>query len=130
MKIRWTKESVRCRITPSEFAAIERGAETREVICLPGGANWRVAIVPVEGTTSLGFEAGELRICIGEDDRRRLADPEQEGVYFRHEGEPALRYFIEKDFPCAHPRAADALEPQSETFLPPAGFEERKNAET
>src|SRR5689334_5613183 len=119
MKIRWTKDSVRFRITPSEFAAIQRGESIREAICLPGLASWRVAVTPVAGETRLGSEAGELRIYLGAADCGRLAEPDREGVYFQFDGEVALRYFIEKDFPCAHPRAADALEPQGETFPPP-----------
>lgn len=128
MKIRWTKNSVRFRITPSEFVAIERGESVSEVLYLPEGASWRAAIVPDAGETSFAFDAGELRILLGEADRQRLAEPGREGVYFQFDGEAALRYFIEKDFPCAHPRAADALEPQTETFAPPPGFEERKKA--
>lgn len=134
MKIRWTKNSVRFRITPLEFAAIERGERVCEVLCLPEGASWCAAIVPDADDTLLVFDAGELRVLLGEADRKLLAEPDREGVYFQlaprvhPDGEMALRYFIEKDFPCAHPRAADALEPPTETFAPPPGFEERKNA--
>jgi hypothetical protein len=84
--------------------------------------------MPATGETSLRFESGALRLSLSEADRQKLSAPENEGVYFQSEGEPSLRYFIEKDFPCAHPRAADALEPATETFAPPAGFEERKNS--
>ena len=126
MKIRWTKNSVRFRITPSEFAAIERGESVGESLCFPGGASWRVAIV-CAGETTLAFEAGELRVSLSAADRKLFAQPEREGVYFQ-DAEMALRYFIEKDFPCAHPRAADALEPTTETFEAPPDFEKRKNA--
>lgn len=128
MKIRWTKSSVRFRITPSELAALEQGQSIGEALCLPDNASWRVAIVPgATSATSLWFEAGELRISLSEADLGRLAEPEREGVYFQQGTEAALRYFIEKDFPCAHPRAAGALEPPAETFAAPPGFEERKN---
>jgi hypothetical protein len=131
MKIRWTQNSVRFRITPSELAAIERGEAISETLQLPGGSAsdavaWCAAIMPTANETSLRFEAGTLRLFLSEADRQQLSMPEHEGVYFQAQGEPALRYFIEKDFPCAHPRAADALEPATETFTPPAGFEERK----
>jgi hypothetical protein len=46
-------------------------------------------------------------------------------VYLR-EGE--LRFYIEKDFPCAHPRAGEAEEAPTPTFTPPPGFEARKNS--
>jgi hypothetical protein len=38
-----------------------------------------------------------------------------------------IRYFIEKDFPCVHRRAADALESPSETFAPPSSFVSKKD---
>jgi hypothetical protein len=38
MKIRWTQNSVRFRITPSELAAIERGEAISETLQLPGGS--------------------------------------------------------------------------------------------
>ena len=128
MKIRWTRNSVRFRITPQELAALERGESVMEALCLPDGAGWRAVIAPGADATSLAFEAGELRLSLSDADCRLLAVPENEGVYFQlddsHVG--GLRYFIEKDFPCAHPRTAAALEPQTETFTPPPGFEERK----
>jgi hypothetical protein len=127
MKIRWTKNSVRFRITPSEFAAVERGENVGETLLLPGGASWRAAIEAGKGETSLFFSDGELRFSLSEADRELLAQPQREGVYFQQSGETELRYFIEKDFPCAHPRAAEALEEPTETFAPPPGFEERKN---
>ena len=37
-----------------------------------------------------------------------------------------FRYFIEKDFPCAHPRPAEAMEAPSECFAVPVGFAGRK----
>jgi hypothetical protein len=131
MKIRWTKSSVRFRITPSEFAALQSRQSISETLFLPGGGAWQVVIGPGQSSTALTFEDGALHLNLGEDDRQRLAEPEREGVYFQMEAAPncaEMRYFLEKDFPCAHPRASDALEPHSETFTPPLGFEERKNA--
>ena len=127
MKIRWTKNSVRFRVTPSEVAAIERGEGVCEVLCLPHGAGWRAAIAPAV-ETSFVFEADELSVSLGESDLKSLAEPDREGVYFQLDGETALHYFIEKDFPCAHPRTADAIEAPTGTFAPPPGFEERKSA--
>ncbi len=133
MKIRWTQNSVRFRITPSELAAIERGQHVEETLALPDGArpdgaSWSAAIVPASGATSLRFACNQLRISLSESDRQLLMEAEREGVYFGTDNENGLRFFIEKDFPCAHPRTADALEAATETFAPPAGFEERKNA--
>lgn len=128
MKIRWTKNSVRFRITPSELTAIERGEKISETLQLPGGAAWCAAIVPASDATTLAFASGTLSLSLAHADVQQLAAPENEGVYFQELGETPLRYFIEKDFPCAHPRVADALEPETETFVPPADFEERKQS--
>lgn len=128
MKIRWTQNSVRFRITPSELAAIGRGERVEETLALPDGASWSAAIVPASSATSLDFASNRLCVSLSKIDRQLLMETEREGVYFGTDGEDGPRFFIEKDFPCAHPRAADALEPTTETFVPPAGFEERKNA--
>ena len=110
MKIRWTESSIRCRITPTEFAAIQRGESVCETINLPGSLRWSVAIVPVNDKTALTAESGVLQILLSENDRRCLAESDREGVYFQTGDTAALRYFVEKDFPCAHPSAAEALE--------------------
>jgi hypothetical protein len=126
MKIRWTKQSVRFRITPSELAALERGKSVSETLQLPSGIAWCAVITPAADETSLDFKSGTLNLSLSKADLQQLCIAENEGVYFQEQDEPALRYFIEKDFPCVHPRAADALEPTTETFIAPAGFEERK----
>lgn len=123
MKIRWTAQSVRLRITPAELAALERGEETLETLKF-GNGQWRASL-GAGAATALSLEGGELRVLLGPDDVQSLAHPETEGVYFSIEG---IRYFVEKDFPCAHPRALEALESPSETFAPPPDFEARKNA--
>lgn len=128
MKIRWTKNSVRFRVTPSELGAIRRGETVAETLPLAGGAAWRVEIARGPAKTALTFEVDTLRVLFADADCRRLVEPDREGVYFEQEEAPGLRYFIEKDFPCAHPRAAEALETPTETFAPPPGFEERKNS--
>jgi hypothetical protein len=123
VKIRWTKNSVRLRITPQELEALQRGETIRE--SFPLGDAWHVAVVP-SGQTALQFVESVLQITLSENDRAVLANPENEGVYFQTDTEIPLRYFIEKDFPCANPRAAEAMEPVTETFAPPSGFEARK----
>lgn len=128
MKIRWNKSSVRFRITPTELAALEAGQAVEESLVLGSTpalrtVAWSTRIVPNAAASRLVFEAGVLQLQLSTPDLIELADPENEGVYLR---ENELRFFIEKDFPCAHPRAGEAAEPESETFVPPAKFEERK----
>ncbi|HVK04338.1 MAG TPA: molybdenum cofactor guanylyltransferase [Armatimonadaceae bacterium] len=129
MKVRWTESSVRLRITPAEMDAVLHGETVTEALAaLPGGA-WRVALGASEAAAStLAFEAGGtlLRVALSEADRSALADPAAEGVYLKTP-DGAVRYYVEKDVPCAHPRAGEAMEPATETFAPPPGFEERKN---
>jgi hypothetical protein len=116
---------VRFRITPAELETLERGESVREDF--PLGEGWHAAIVPRSDITALQFSAGVLEILVSEDDRAALSDSENEGVYFQTDAAPAVRYLIEKDFPCAHPRASEAAEPVTQTFSAPTGFEERKN---
>ena len=123
MKVRWSRDSLRLRVTPTELAGITRGEEVGEALCFPGGAAWRVG-VRAGAQTALATEGDAALITLSPPDRERLAAPDAEGVYFQ--APSGLRYYVEKDFPCAHPRAAEAREPATETFAAPQGFEERK----
>ena len=125
MKVRWTRNSVRLRITPSELDALLRGERVEEELEYPGGG-WLAMILPGASTTELHFARGDLQIALADADRARLSAPDVEGVYFENrDGETPIRYYIEKDFPCAHPGAPEAREPRTETFAPPPGFKER-----
>ncbi len=128
MKIRWTNNSVRFRITPDELEKLKSHQRIAETMAW-GNGYWKASI-SVSGETSFWMEKMMLQIHISPQDVEHLAAPENEGVYFStktdSEGK-AIRYFIEKDFPCAHPRASESAETPTETFEPPPGFEERKN---
>ncbi len=127
MKIRWTNDSVRLRITPSELDALMRSEIVRASLSFAGDQNgWTAAILPGVAQTSVQLVSGSLLVRLSGYDRQQLAEPDREGVYFTQDGSPPLTYFIEKDFPCAHPRALEALETPTETFAPPPGFDERK----
>ena len=116
MKIRWTEESVRFRITPTELDVLRRGEPALARLPIPGG--WAAGLYPAQAQTSLNVVSGELRLLLSSEDTARLALPENEGVYFQ-QTETGLRYYIEKDFPCEHPRSSEAQE-SSETFQRPA----------
>ena len=107
-----------------ELEALRRGERVAEELCLPGGC-WRAVIVPGDGLTAMALADGYLHLALSRADCERLADPGTEGVYFHLETGPRLRYFVEKDFPCVHPRAPEAREAEGETFAPPEGFAER-----
>lgn len=122
MKIRWTRGSVRFRITPTELESLQRGEAVEECLSLPGGPAWRATIAPAPSPASrLSGDSGALSLSLAAADLARLGDPSAEGVYF---AEGDLRYFIEKDFPCVHPRPVEVQE-TTETFAPPAGFADR-----
>lgn len=125
MKVRWTDSSVRLRITPTELAALEQGETLRARLAFPGGA-WAISLLPRSEVTDLRFADGEARLLLSAQDGMRLSHPEAEGVYFETDPPDPIRFYVEKDFPCAHPTAAEAREPQTEAFAPPADFEARK----
>lgn len=123
MKVRWTRTSLRLRITPAELEAIVQGEPVGETLPMAG---WSVRVVRAPGTTELTMVSGSVALALSPSDAQLLAEPDREGVYFdRGIGEP-VRYFIEKDFPCVHPKAMEALEAPTETFPEPVGFRERK----
>jgi len=123
MKVRWNAGSIRLRITPTELQKVHDGEPVREELLLPGGVCWSAEVVPAEAETALQAAAGAVTLLLSRADAVRLAEPNREGVYFQSDG---LRYYVEKDFPCVHPRAIDAQETPTESFPEPDGFRERK----
>ena len=111
------------RITPSELAALAAGQSVDEQLSVEGG--WKAVLGPAT-ETSLTVEGPNLCVSLCKADIERLASPENEGVYFQ-DSASRLHYFVEKDFPCAHPRAAEGPESAAETFEAPTGFKTRKN---
>lgn len=123
MKVRWNQNSLRLRITPSELATLKQSETVSETLTFPGDVSWSVQLVVGE-VTNLTSESTAACLTLSPEDLQTLAAPDMEGVYFQTEN--GLRFWVEKDFPCAHPRAAEAAETETETFNAPAGFEERK----
>lgn len=119
MKVRWRADSLRLRITPGEFAALEAGGEVGESAAFPGG--WSVVLRPGAESAVRASGAGSVEVVLSAGSLAELSRPETEGVYFAAEG---YRFFVEKDFPCVHPRPEEAQE-STETFAPPEGFAER-----
>lgn len=118
MKVRWTGDSLRLRITPTELAALERGDAVAERL----GA-WGVVLDPAAAGAGVDWDGATARVGLAPGDVRRLAAPDAEGVYPPVAG---LRLLVEKDFPCAHPHPPEAQEPETERFAPTAGFSARK----
>ena len=129
MKVRWTNSSLRLRITPSELAALLAGETVAERLAIStGGQNtpdggWAVFLGTTDAPSYLNAFGTSVTLRLSQNDRNILADPATEGVYNEQNG---VVFTVEKDFPCLHPRAAEALEPPTETFAPPPGFAERK----
>lgn len=122
MKIRWTGRSLRLRITPEELEALKEGVPVTEEIVLPGGS-WSATIYPTDHGTGISLRrAGALGFLLSSADLGRLLAPDTEGVYFSTAGDSPVRYYIEKDFPCAHPQPPARQEPATSTFAPPSGF--------
>lgn len=141
MKVRWNRTSIRLRITPGELSALQRGDPIAERLSFFGAAEWAVHVVPCPEIemTGLTGDRSDIWLRLALADIARLSSPENEGIYFAEplrqqacsvqtgdvSSSPMLRYFIEKDFPCIHPRAIGANEPEYETFAAPEGFAER-----
>jgi hypothetical protein len=139
MKVRWTTGSVRFRITPGELAALQRGEAVTIALPLGGGASgWRATLLPEAGgdgavSRLCGEGDGALVMRLAAADVARLAEPSAEGIYFRAplgEDSEGLRFFVEKDFPCVHPRPPETQEADAETFTPPPGFARRHGGGT
>ena len=114
--------SLRLRITPTELQALMRGEAISESLG-PAGC-WTVSVEPGPGTRFVAH-AERVAVSLSSDDLGRLAQPDSEGVYFTSAETPTVAYFIEKDFPCVHPRPPETRQLETETFAPPAGFEKR-----
>jgi hypothetical protein len=131
MKVRWTENSIRLRITPSELEALDNNQIVREAVRLAGGS-WTARVLPGCANTDVGLVDGDLLVYLSAADLHTLLNPEEEGVYFSSEtaGSHVINVCIEKDFPCAHPRASAAREPASECFPPNGAFRQRQAAES
>jgi Zn-finger nucleic acid-binding protein len=127
MKIRWTPDSVRFRISPAELQSLEIAQPVSAVLQVSETTAWSacISLITDSGST-LRFESGVLLLHLSRADLETLSAPENEGVYLQ-EGE--LRFIIEKDFPCAHPRTTKAKAVKTETFAPPPDFENRHAVE-
>jgi hypothetical protein len=127
MKVRWTSDSVRLRITPTELAALERGEVQRQEISFPGGSGWAVRVDPDGPPLGLRWLEGTLLIHLSRPDVERLAEVDREGIYLGGGPTPrGIRLLIEKDFPCAHPHSEEAAEPETERFGPTQSYRARK----
>ena len=127
MKVRWTEESLRLRITPSELAKLEQRLPVASALTLGPGGGWHASLTVADAAeTRLVQEGNTLRIALSPADLARLMAPGAEGVYFAKDRADSVHYYVEKDFPCVHPRGVEALEPSTETFVPPNDFEVRK----
>ena len=119
MKVRWRSGSLRLRITPTELSGLQCGETITESLGLPG--SWHVRLCSVVSETRLFAQGAQVEISLDSTDLLHLAEPGTEGVYFNQDG---FCFFIEKDFPCAHPRPKEVTE-ETEHFAPPDGFAAR-----
>ncbi|MBS1717641.1 MAG: hypothetical protein JSS72_07905 [Armatimonadetes bacterium] len=122
MKVRWMPESLRMRITPSELEMLLDGQAVAQRIFRSSG--WGIEVKPSQ-ETELILEGEVVTVKLSHADIKRLGEPSREGIYFNSAHEPSIRYFVEKDFPCAHERPPETGEPETETFSAPEGFKAR-----
>ena len=108
MKIRFTTSSLRVRITPNELEQIKNRESLELGFGIAGG--WKFRLEAGE-QTKLETRAGVVIFGLSSTDAILLTEPTREGIYFEANG---IRFFIEKDFPCEHPRTN--LEESTPTF--------------
>jgi hypothetical protein len=128
MKVRWTGESLRLRITPTELAGLLMGSEVRVDLALPGGGGWSVSLSPGARVPALRSRGTHVELRIPAADVELLSEGDREGVYFTPAGGHRTRWYVEKDFPCAHPHAKEACESETERFTPTETYLRRKSA--
>ena len=124
MKVRWTDESLRLRITPTELDALRHGEVIGSALGMPGGG-WTIRIDPTAEAMSLRWTAGGPLMELSASDVMALGQDDREGLY-RPAGDGMPRLLVEKDFPCAHPHSEEAGEPATERFAPTPTFVERR----
>ena len=108
MKIRFTTSSLRIRITPNELEQIKNREKLELGFGLAGG--WKFVLEAAQ-QTKLETRDGVVVLKLSSEDATLLTEATREGVYFEADG---VRFFIEKDFPCEHPRSN--LEEATPTF--------------
>ena len=109
MKVRWTQNSLRLRITPPELEALRH----RQVVVasLSVGA-WEVFLEAGLWDSQLLTRGAQIHVHLSMADLAALLEPSCEGVYLTRD---SFKYYVEKDFPCEHPRPAEvSLEPALE----------------
>ena len=117
MKVRWTDTSLRLRITPPELEAL-RGRQV--VIAAMSIGAWEVFLEAGPWESQLLTRGSQIHVHVSMADLAALLEPSVEGVYLKRGN---FRYYVEKDFPCEHPRPAEVageadLEP-AQTFPRP-----------
>jgi hypothetical protein len=126
MKVRWTSESLRLRITPTELATLLTGEVVRVDVLLPGGGGWSLRLTSGMPASTLRSDGTHVEACVTAADIELLADGGREGVYFPATPRHPVRWYVEKDFPCAHPHAKEACETETERFVPTESYLRRK----
>jgi hypothetical protein len=114
--------SLRIRLSPRELDLLASGRAVEQRLGPKDG--WSVSLAPSKAT-SLTIDGARVLIGLCAKDIQRLCEPATEGVYFEAAHESTIRYFIEKDFPCLHPRPHETGEPETESFPAPPGFKKR-----
>ena len=101
---------MRLRITPPELEALRGGRQP--VIASIGVGIWEVFLEVGPWESQLLTRGAQIHVHLSMADLATLLEPSCEGVYLTR-GDFA--YYVEKDFPCEHPRPAEvALEPAPE----------------
>lgn len=91
MKIQWSEQNLRVRITPEDLSRLERSVYPLERLYFPGGA-WSFTLERGKFTT-LEMRGETLIFSLSESDFLKLLEPDREGLYFSG----VVEFCIEKD---------------------------------
>jgi hypothetical protein len=106
---------------------LRAGEDVIEAPTFPGLC-WVAKIRYSNGRPALAADGADLIVFLDSESINTLISPVSEGVYFKTDS--GFRFFVEKDFPCAHPHSPDAEEESTERFEVTAAFELRKKLST
>lgn len=113
MKVRWTETSLRLRITPSELELLR---EHQVVMVVMQIGAWELFLEAGPWESQLLTRGSQVHVHLSSADLAALLEPTCEGVYLTR-GD--FKYYVEKDFPCEHPRPAKIALEVAQTFPRP-----------
>lgn len=122
MKLRFSNNSIRIRLSQSDVNAIKNGKTLAEKVGfghISDDFTWMVRSSDRDQNVSVQYKNGQILVSIPTEQCRTWAESDSVGIYYDQEidEDTNLKISIEKDFQCLHKRAG---EDESDNFPNPA----------